>query len=292
MTLPFKTAFITDEASQDLDVAISLAEEFDLDGIELRNVWGKGPHDWSAEDIARIRASADAAGLEICAVSPPFFKCDLDDAAAVEEHLGILRRSCAAARALGVSIVRGFAFWRQGPLEENFDRIVPHLIEAARIVEQEGITLALENEFSTSNNNVRRTLQIIDAVGSPAVALLFDPGNDIHEPEGEIPWPDAYEMAKDRMVHVHLKDPKRNPETGEVVTMAIGDGDTRIPELLASLRKDGYAGYVSLETHYRRDPLPSEVARLPAGEAFSAGGYVATRECLEKWFRIMATQNS
>lgn len=287
MTLPFKTAVITDEASQDLDVAISLATEFQLDGIELRNVWNKGPHEWSAEDISRIRNKAEAAGLAVCAVSPPFFKCDLDDAAAIEEHYGILRRSCAAACELGASIVRGFAFWRRGPLEETFDRILPHLAQAARIVQDYGVILALENEFSTSNNNVRRTLQLIDAVGSEAVGLLFDPGNDIHEPEGEVPWPDAYGMARDRMVHVHLKDPRRQPDTGEVVTMAIGDGDTRIPDLLDSLMKDGYSGYVSLETHYRREPLPSEVARLPAGEAFSAGGYVATRECLEKWYRIM-----
>jgi sugar phosphate isomerase/epimerase len=183
--------------------------------------------------------------------------------------------------------LRGFAFWRHGPLEEVKDGVVRHLKEAARIVEGEGAVLAMENEYSTCNNNVARTLELIEAVGSPNLKLLYDPGNDVHDQEGEVACPDSYDLARGRFVHMHLKDPARDPQTGEVSTKAIGEGDVCIEPLMRAIIADGYSGYISLETHYRREPMAHEIQRLPVGDSFSAGGYVASRECLEKWFAIL-----
>jgi sugar phosphate isomerase/epimerase len=287
MTTPFKTAVISDEISQDLEIALGLAREFQLYSVEIRGAWGKGPQDLTADDLARAAGLVQAAGMTVCGVAPPLFKCELDDTEAVTEHLGILRRSAAAAHALGTDKVRGFAFWKHGPLEDRKARIVPHLKEAARIAEGEGVIIGLENEYATANNNVRRTLELLEAVDSPAMRLLYDPGNDVHDEEHEPAWPDSYELARGRIFHMHLKDPKRDPATDKVTTVAIGDGDVHVEDLLRALIGDGYDGTISLETHYRRDPLPHEVARLPQGEDFSAGGYVATRECLENWFAIL-----
>ena len=287
MTLPFKTAVITDEISQDVSTAVDLAREFGLDGLEIRSAWSKGPHELTNDDLSRIRDLAGEAGMTVFGVAPPFFKCEVDDAAAIASHLDILRRSCAAARALDTTQVRGFAFWRHGPLEDVKEDVVRHLKEAARIVEAEGMVLALENEYSTCNNNVARTLDLIESVGSANLKLLYDPGNDVHDEEGERAWPDSYDLARGHFTHMHLKDPARDPETGAVSTFAIGEGDVCIEELMAALVRDGYEGTISLETHYRREPLEHEIQRLPVGDTFSAGGYVASRECLEKWFAIL-----
>jgi sugar phosphate isomerase/epimerase len=287
MNLPFKTSVITDEISQDLAIAVDLAKQFQLDAVEIRGAWTKGPQDLTPDELKQAKDLVEAAGMAVCGVAPPLFKCELDDTEAIQEHLGILRRSAAAAHALGTERVRGFAFWKHGRLEDRKDRILPHLKEAARIAEGEGVVFALENEYATANNNVRRTLELLEAVDSPAMRLLYDPGNDVHDEEGEPAWPDSYEMARGRIDHMHLKDPKRDPETGEVTTRPIGEGDIHAEDLMRALIRDGYDGAISLETHYRRDPLAHEIARLPQGEDFSAGGYVATRECLEKWFAIL-----
>lgn len=287
MKLPYKTAVISDEIAQDVEIAAETAREFGLDALEIRGAWGKGPHDLTPDDIARIADITAAAGLVVCGVAPPFFKCELDDEQAVKDHLEILRKSCIAARAFDSQLVRGFAFFRRGEFAPVKDKIVGYLKEAAKVAEGEGSVLALENEYSTYNCNVARTLELIDEVGSDSVKLLYDPGNDVHDPEGETPWPDSYDMAIGKMVHMHLKDPKKNPD-GTVTTLAIGDGDIHAVEMLGALARSGYTGYVSLETHYRREPLDEELARLPHGENFSAGGWVASRECLEKWFAIAA----
>ena len=285
MKLPYKTAVISDEIAQDVAIAADTAHEYDLDALEIRGAWGKGPHQLDAGDISKIKDITAARDLVICGVAPPFFKCDLDDAPAVQDHLDILRRSCATARSLDTKLVRGFAFFRRGPMDPVKDRIVAYLRMAAEIVEGEGAILALENEYSTYNCNVARTLELIEAVGSDSIRLLYDPGNDVHDQENEVAWPDSYDLAIGKMVHMHIKDPKRNAD-GTVSTLAIGNGDIHAREMLDALAKSGYTGYVSLETHYRREPMSDEVLRLPQGENFSAGGWVASRECLDNWFAL------
>lgn len=285
MKLPYKTAVISDEIAQDVIIAADTAHEYDLDALEIRGAWGKGPHQLDVNDIARIQDITAARDLVVCGVAPPFFKCELDDAQAAKEHLEILRRSCLVAREFDTKLVRGFAFFKRGPMDPVKDRIVEYLKLAAKVIEGEGAILALENEYSTYNCNVARTLELIEAVGSDSIKLLYDPGNDVHDEEGEVAWPDSYNLAIGKMVHMHLKDPKRTTD-GTVTTLAIGHGDIHAEEMLGALARSGYKGYVSLETHYRREPLSTELTRLPSGDDFSAGGWVASRECLDNWFEI------
>ena len=289
MDIPFKTSVISDEISQNVETAVELSRSFGLDAIEVRGAYGKSVHELSADERRRIVDLVGAAGMAVCAVAPPLYKCELSDPAAAAAQLDILRLSCAAAREFDTRLVRGFAFWKRGPLEPVKAEIASYLREAGRVAEGEGCIIALENEFSTYNCNVARTLEIMEAVDSPAVQLLYDPGNDVHDTEGEIAWPDSYDLARGKFIHMHLKDPKKDPTTGDIRTLAIGDGDVHILELMRSVIRDRYTGYISLETHYRRKPMSHEVQSLPKGEDFSEGGYVASRECLENWFAILKT---
>ena len=50
-----KTAVITDEISQNPEQAAKVASDFCLDGIELRSVWDKQPHELSEKEIDRIK---------------------------------------------------------------------------------------------------------------------------------------------------------------------------------------------------------------------------------------------
>ena len=40
-----KRGVITDEISQDIEKAASLAKQYGLTGLEIRSVWEKGPHE-------------------------------------------------------------------------------------------------------------------------------------------------------------------------------------------------------------------------------------------------------
>jgi len=282
----FKLAIITDEVSQDLSRAVALAEEFGLHALEIRSVWEKGPEELSHEEVRRIKRMAEEAGLEICAVASPFFKCDIDSEGEIRRHYDILRRCAEVAHMLGTNLVRGFAFWRRGRGEEPpYTLIAKRYEPAIKIAEEMDIVIGLENENSTMLTNARRVVKALEAMGFPErVKAVWDPQNNFRDPDGERPFPEGYETIKPHMVHVHMKD--ADPKTGEAVP--IGEGFVGWREQLSALLKDGYTGYVSLETHYRpKEALPEGIAQLPRGSQFSAGGEEGSRVCLERLAKIL-----
>ena len=80
---------------------------------------------------------------------------------------------------------------------------------------------------------------------------------------------------------MQLKDVKCLPN-GMRESVRLGTGDIDYLGHLKALKRDGYGGYLSLETHWRiQHEIPRDIVRQPKGSAFSAGGEAATRQCLE-----------
>jgi L-ribulose-5-phosphate 3-epimerase len=276
----FKLAVITDEVSQDLTVAAALMREFGGRGLEIRSVWEKGPHELEADDIPRLKRIADAHGLRICGIASPVFKCHLAVAEEVREHLDILRRCIALAHALDTDLIRVFTFWQQ-PGQPPWERIAEQFDEPLRLAERQGITLGIENEGSTMAASARRVADFLTLINHPRLRAIWDPGNEQGRADGGGAFPVGYETLKPWIVHVQIKDTKRLPNGG-VESVRLGLGDVDYLGQLKALKRDGYSGYLSLETHWRiRHAIPKDVVRQPKGRVFSAGGEEATRQCLE-----------
>ena len=280
--MSFKLAVFSDEVSQDLSRAIAVAGDYHLDGLEIRSVWDKGSDELDAEDARRIKSEMGEAGLEVCALSTRFLKCDLGDEAALREHLDILRRCIDTAGILDTTILRIFTFWRQPEPESRWDEIVDiyhkHVIP---MVESSPVMLAIENEASTiigSGDELHRFLQKVD---HPKVRGLWDPCNVLFMGEGHTIYPDDYQACKDDIIHVHVKDARWNKEANEAECVLLGDGEIGIGDQLAGLAKDGYDEWLSLETHWRPTKLSETELNLPGGANFSKEGEYASRKCLD-----------
>jgi sugar phosphate isomerase/epimerase len=284
----YRRSVITDEISQDLGAVIEVARAFRLAGLEIRTVWDTRIDQLSAEQVRRLRQAADDSGLAICAVAPPFYKCDIDNADERREHLEILRRAIDVGQRLGTRLVRTFTFWKTRPLDEVFDRIVEAYREPVEIARQSGATLAVENEYACMIGTGGELRRFLDAVGRPEARALWDPCNAFFDPAGERPFPDGYRAVRDRIVHVHLKDAAREPGAEKPRLTPLGEGAIGIADQLRALVDDGYDGYVSLETHWRPGALDEAVVRLPGGSAFSEKAAQATIYCLKKWDEIRA----
>lgn len=283
----FKKGVITDEISQDFRTAAELAVKYGLDGVEIRSVWEKGPHELDGGDIGNIKAILKENGLEVCGISSPFNKCDMNNAAEMKANMEVLRKSINLAHRLGTKLIRGFTFWNKGNFEADFDKIVANFDDALKIIEKEDVTLVLEFDPSVYASNARKLAKVVRAVNSPYVKALWDPGNDIYDPDGEKPYPDGYEIIKPYMVHMHLKDAVRLPD-GKAAGVPIGEGEVDYVGHFKELIKSGYSGYVVLETHYRpKHDIGEELLALPKGSAFSYLGYEATEECLIKWYKLL-----
>ncbi len=144
----YKTGIITDEISQDLNIAAKLAREDGLDALEIRSVNDKNPFELTLEDYKTISQTATDHGLEICAISSPLFKCDINNPDLVEKHIRGLYHCLEAAKILNCKLIRGFTFWRNDDDPDQlkrgaeiYQRIVPAVKEA-------GVQIVIESEAS------------------------------------------------------------------------------------------------------------------------------------------------
>lgn len=286
----YRRSVITDEISQDLDVVLDVARAFHLDGLEIRTVWDTRVDLLDAGQVRRLSDAAKGAGLEIVAVAPPFYKCDVDSPEERREHLEILRRSIDVAHRLDTGLIRTFTFWKKHPLDEVWDRLVESYVQPLDLARAGGVTLAVENEYACHVGTGKELAAFLDALDRPEAAALWDPCNAYFDRASEAPYPDGYEAVRGRIVHVHLKDALREADAEKPHLTPVGEGAVRVADQLAALISDGYDGFVSLETHWRPNKLDDATVRLPGGQTFSASGTVATVRCLENWDRIRAAQ--
>lgn len=297
----FRRAIITDEVSQDPADAVGLARRFHLGGIEIRSVWEKLPHQLSASEVRTLRGIARDGELEVCAVATAVFKCELGDHRQAREHLEMLKRCLDVCGELGAPVARVFTFWKAGApgapdlpgdalaWPEVAPAIADRLGHAGDIAGDFGLRLGIENEPSVYGSTCVNVADLLGRLNHPSLGAVWDPGNALFDPEGERPYPDGYEALRPHIVHVHIKDARRDPATKTTEAVALGDGEVPYRDVFRRLHDDGYAGFVSLETHYRvAAMLPKEVTRLPGGSGFSAGGLEASTICLERWDALMA----
>jgi len=284
-----KLGVFSDEVSQDLMRAIALAKEFNLHGLEIRSVWDKPPQTIDDDVAARIRDALDDAGLECYSIASPFFKCELDSDDQYKQHIDVLRRCIRLARALGTNNVRGFTFWRKDSpsFEEARDRIIEKFREPVSIIEGEGIYLCIENESSTYVASGIKLRKLIEDIGSPNIRVTWDPCNCLFDRACEAPYPDGYNAVKDVLRLVHVKDAKKVDDERIGEHVPIGEGDAMLRPLFSRLKKDGYNGYLSLETHWRpKEQLDKDLVDRPGGAAYSENAELASRICLEKMVKM------
>ncbi|MDE0184358.1 MAG: sugar phosphate isomerase/epimerase [Candidatus Poribacteria bacterium] len=278
----FKIGVVSDEVSQDFQTVVDFATSFKLDSIEIRTVWGKPPQDLSETDIGEMKRILKGTNLKIAGIASPFLKCDIDNKNERREHLNILKRCINLAKALDTNLVRTFAFWKTDNTEERWPEIVAAYFEPVRIAEHEGVILGMENEHSTSLATAKLTERFVREIKSPNVRAIWDPANEAHaDKDGEIPYPNAYHRLKTLMFHAHLKDALKNPVTGKIECVAVGEGTIDWLGQLQAFVDDGYRGHLCLETHWRPSlRIDDDQLNRPGGTAFSQGGEEASRHCM------------
>ena len=271
-----KLSFITDEATQSFDEALVFAKQYGLQGLELRSVNDLPVDQLGKETLREFKQKLDAEGLTVCSIAGSFYKCSRLDTKSVQAEWEKLKRLCAAAEILDCPVLRGFSFWQEGgcaPAQE----LVPFYEEPARILREWGKKLLLEADPSVNTTNHRALAGLLRMLDDERFGAIYDPGNDIYDPEGEKPYPDGYEAIAPYMGHIHIKDAVLGVNGPECVK--VGTGLVDYPALLNRLMADGYDGWLSLETHYRKNAaLSEEQLRRPQGAGFTAGGWEATAE--------------
>lgn len=234
-----------------LDDAISMVAQCGFSAFEFWSWWDK--------DLDDLVDQRDKNELKVAACCTKFIS--LVDPALRDDYLSGLAESIAAAETLEcltlISQV-GDSVPGSSP-EDQRQSVIDGLIAAAPLVEAADVTLVIEplNEkidhpgyFLIRSSDA---FEIVEAVGSPNVKVLFD---IYHQQVSEGDLIKNITDNIDKIGHFHAAG---NPGRSE-----LSGGEINYPEVFTAIESSGYSGYVGLEYFPKRDPAAGlfEVASL------------------------------
>lgn len=256
-------AGIGDEAGGTPDDQLAALQALGWSAIELRTVGGTAIADLTDADFARLAGRLDGAGLRAVCLDSRIGDWSRPITAPFERDLAELRVLARRCRELGTRFIRIMSYPNDGLDEAEWRRQVLYRLRVLTgHAEAHGLVLLHENCSGWAGSRADRALELLAAVGSPALGLLFDVGNGV--PHGY----DSREML-DALVphvrHVHIKD----AVGGSMHTRYTlpGHGGARVADCLRALLDGGYTGALSIEPH--------TALRPHEGHDTTAGGGVA-----------------
>jgi sugar phosphate isomerase/epimerase len=275
----YPIAAITDEFSPDIEVAVRSMQEIGMTGAELRMVFGKNIMDLSDEELDRAIAICKGAGQEIISIASPLLKCVLPNAPdadprfqhdifaskhTFEDQPRLTERAFQIANRTGAKIIRVFSYWRTVRPKECFDRIVTALRALADKAAQHNVIIGLENEHACNIGTGAEAAEVFKALDHPNLKLVWDPANAVVG--GEKAVSDGYsKLPVNRIQHVHAKDCTMDGHKPN--WCRIGDGVVGWREQVDALVRDGYQGWISLETHWQGPGGNKHEASMICGRA-------------------------
>lgn len=281
----FKLGAFTDEISQDLAYACKVCNDFGVTGAEIRGVWDKNVRNLTDDEVREVKRILDDHGMVVCSIGSPFGKCELEKPEEIAQHMDILRRCADVGRELGCRMIRGFAFWGHDERRKPWDKMLKAYEPVPGILEEKDAILGLENEAACYVGTAGHARTFIDLLGCERVKAVWDPANHIQDLDGddELPYPDGYELIKKDMVHVHVKDALVEAD-GSRPNVFLGMGKAQWDKQFEAFVRDGYEGYVSLETHVNPERFPQDLQARYGQYLTGEGREGASKVCLA-WMR-------
>jgi len=251
--MPFQFTGFTDEAEKSLEAQISTLREVGWSAIELRLIDGKNVCDQTDDEWQRSRDLLHSENIQVVGFGGQIgnwarpittdFQVDLDE----------IHRVAPRMRETGTKFLRIMSYPNdeKSPLAVDAWKaeVFRRLKELTAIAEGEDIVLAHEN-CNGYGATAEGYLEMVEAVGSPALQLIIDTGNNsLHDNDVEVTW-DYYQTCRKEITHVHVKCAKPGDEGEGHVTCHV-DEDPVQRRIFADLEDTGYDGWLSIEPHIK-----------------------------------------
>jgi sugar phosphate isomerase/epimerase len=263
-SLPFKLGVITDEISEDFEEALDFLSAQSLGYCEVREMWNKNIMNLSPQELERAKQAIQKRRLRVSDIASPLFKYNLPEMPARQDEKrdtframftdqdtqDLLRRAAEMAHFFETKPIRIFSYWRVDEPEKAYAHVRDRLAKAADAAAKNQVILVLENEHTCNVGTGKELGRMVKEINSPHLRGVWDPANA--SLLGEVPFPDGYQAVRGLFAHMHVKDVKKDPATGEFIWAPVGGGIIDYRGQFKALRADKYGGTMSLETHYLR----------------------------------------
>lgn len=288
-----KHSIITDQLSMPFEAALEKIQEHELKVIELHSLWGKTIECLSKNEVKKLKGILAVNNLKIsCLATTLFFMAKLREDyqlksfsgefltfnGTADEHLEGVKHALEIANELDTDYIRVFPF--RAPenrkivgTDSDLALITDYIGRAAELAKKANRTLVLENCPHSHMPKGIMTKKVIDAINSPNLQLLWDPGNsfraDVDRLEVQYlttPLVDELSVIAPSIAHVHLKDYAKNsdwkPGEKSFLHVPFGEGDIPYPTILKQMAAFNYPGALSLEPEVNDEDTLKSIINL------------------------------
>ena len=241
-----KLSAFADEVVEDFLAQVEFLAGERVGHIEPRFINKKNIMDLTKGELDEARAMIRDHGLKVSAIGSPIGKVKLDEP--FEPHLDKFKHAVDLALFFEAPYIRMFSYY--APEGKNIDdyreQVTERMAAKVEVLADADVTMVHENEANIYGHSAENCVDLVEAVDSPKLRLVYDPANFVWGEKMtnnvEVCWP----VMKPYVVHIHIKDWKLG--AADVGSMP-GEGDGQIKELLAELAAINYDGCMTMEPH-------------------------------------------
>lgn len=237
---------IADEAGAHIETQVKAHSELGWGLIELRNIDGVCITDLPDREFDRVLGLCTGAGIRISCFASQIGNWSRPITGDFETDKAELARAIPRMKKAGTRFIRIMS-WTRGDAEMEDWRAeaLRRVKELAKTAEGGGVVLAHENCSGWASEGPAETLEMLETVDSPALALIYDTANPLAH--GKDTW-QFVQGLKDHAAYVHVKDWKIEPD-GSGHGVYPGEGQSMLRDQLAEIFRTGYDGVISIEPH-------------------------------------------
>ena len=203
---------------KDLDYTFKVISEAGFDKIDLV---GRMPHfsvidpDYDMDELRRVCDRYGVALANIGSYCGRDFIADSEDDR--QTAMDDMKKTLDIGKAFGSKSIR---IMPGDGKRASIDTMVPYFRESAEYAEKLGIYMGIENHGTEISGNPEACREICEKVESKYFGILYEPCNLM---AAGADYKSAFDVFKDYIVHVHIKDGDYNSE-GKWERCMLGDG--------------------------------------------------------------------
>jgi sugar phosphate isomerase/epimerase len=238
----FTLSAFADEISPNPQEQVEVLTACGIAHLELRSIQKTNVLDLTDLQVSELKSLLERHGIRLSAIGSPIGKVPIDQP--FEPHLKRFRRGLDLCRVFGTSNLRIFSYYLpEGGEWDNWRRdVLDRMWDKLKLAEKAGVRLLHENEHRIYGDDPQRVRDLMETVDHPLFRAVYDPANYVFC--GFDPW-DGWQLTKEWTSHLHIKDWVR----GESHARLAGEGQGRIPDMIADAVARKYEGFATLEPH-------------------------------------------
>jgi sugar phosphate isomerase/epimerase len=242
----FTLSAFADEIDPDPQQQIDVLKACGVRHVELRSILKTNVLDLTDLQVKELKSLLDKHGFRISAIGSPIGKSKINEP--FEPHLKRFGRALELCKVFDTPNIRIFSYYL--PDGETWEKwraaVLDRVVQKAQLAQKAGVRLLHENEHRIYGDDPERVCELMEVVhaqvDSRALGAVYDPANYVFC--GYDPW-SGWQRTKRWTVHFHIKDWVHGETHGRVA----GEGQGRIPEVMAEAVAMNYEGFATLEPH-------------------------------------------